>query len=150
VSYKDSAGQRHKVEKVKKMMSIPDDMDVNGSAVRLGDPSCGGVLGIAEGLETALSAYRATKIPTWSSVNAQLMETFEIPESVHTLLIWADKDKSVRGEIAANVLYQRAKALGLNVHILMPSMPIPAKAKGVDWNDVLLSQGILGFLGLRT
>ncbi|WKL18815.1 DUF7146 domain-containing protein [Comamonas testosteroni] len=145
VSYKDSVGQRHKVEKVKKMMSIPDDMDVNGSAVRLGDPSCGGVLGIAEGLETALSAYRATKIPTWSSVNAQLMETFEIPESVHTLLIWADKDKSVRGEIAANVLYQRAKALGLNVHILMPSMPIPAKAKGVDWNDVLLSQGILGF-----
>lgn len=145
VSYMDAAGQRHKVTMVKKMMSIPDDMDVNGAAVRLGDPSVGGVLGIGEGLETALSAYRATKIPTWSSVNAQLMETFEIPETVHTLLIWTDKDKSVRGEIAANVLYQRAKALGLNAHILLPSMPIPSKAKGVDWNDVLLSQGILGF-----
>lgn len=144
-TFSDKTGKRHKVEKVKKMMSIPDGMNVNGAAVRLGDPSKGGILGVAEGLETALSAYRATKIATWSTVNAQLMETFEIPEEVHTLLIWVDKDKSLRGDVAANVLEERARALGKNVLKLSPSMPIPGKSKGVDWNDVLMSQGILGF-----
>ena len=143
--FSDKQGNHYKVENVKKMMSIPEGLDINGSAVRLGDPSTKGILGVAEGLETALSAYRATKIPVWSTVNAQLMETFEIPEEVHTLLIWADKDKSLRGEIAAIALEEKARNAGVNVIKLMPSMPIPGKTKGVDWNDVLMTQGILGF-----
>jgi len=28
-------------------------------------------------------------------------------------------------------------------------MPIPSRAKGVDWNDVLMSQGKFGFPGAR-
>ena len=52
--------------------------------MRLGEPT-EGILGLAEGLETALSAYRVTQIPVWSTVNATLMESVKIPAGVHRL-----------------------------------------------------------------
>ncbi|NMS31090.1 DNA primase, partial [Vibrio parahaemolyticus] len=102
---------------------IPDGLDVNGAAIRLGEPT-EGILGVAEGLETALSAYRVTQIPVWSTVNATLMESFEVPEGVHTVLIWADKDKSVTGEKSANVLKAKLEKRGIRVYVLLPKLPI--------------------------
>ena len=130
------------------MMPIPDGLDVNGAAIRLGEPT-EGIPGVAEGLETALSAYRVTQIPVWSTVNATLMESFEVPEGVHTVLIWADKDKSVTGEKSANVLKAKLEKRGIRVYVLLPKLPIPPRAKGIDWNDVLMSQGSLGFPNAR-
>ncbi|EPX9378402.1 DUF7146 domain-containing protein [Edwardsiella piscicida] len=143
-TYLTQNGKKAKVEHAKKMMPVPDGLDVNGAAIRLGEPT-EGILGVAEGLETALSAYRVTQIPVWSMVNATLMESFMPPDGIHTVLIWADKDKSVTGEKAANVLKTRLEKLGLRVYVLLPKLPIPPRAKGVDWNDVLMSQGSLGF-----
>lgn len=139
-------GKKARVTEPKKMMPVPEDFTVTGSAIQLGVPS-EGILGVAEGLETALSAYCATQIPVWATVNATLMESFEPPKGVHTVLVWADKDKSLTGEKSANVLKSRLERMGIQVFILVPKMPIPSRAKGVDWNDVLVSQGKFGFPG---
>ncbi len=77
------------------------------------------------------------------------MESFEVPEGVHTVLIWADKDKSVTGEKSANVLKAKLEKRGIRVYVLLPKLPIPPRAKGIDWNDVLMSQGSLGFPNAR-
>lgn len=143
-TYLASDGGKAKVEEVKKMAVVPEGVDINGSAIRLGQ-IFDGTLGVAEGIETALSAFRATGIPTWSTVNAQLMKSFEVPEGVHTVIIWADKDKSLTGEIAANVLKTRLESQGILVLVMLPPTPIPAGAKSIDWNDVLVEQGRAGF-----
>ncbi len=129
----------------RKMMSVPEGRgEVTGSAIQLGEP-VDGVLGVAEGLETALSAYRGSRIPCWSAVNATLLEKIELPDDVHTVIIWADRDKSFTGQKVANTLAERLRGEGRKVIILVPQMPVPTRAKGIDWNDVLIKQGILGF-----
>lgn len=142
--YLSKQGKKASVSDAKKMASVPEGVDINGGAIQMGAPF-EGILGVAEGLETALAAYRATGIPVWSTVNAQLMKTFQIPGNIHTLLIWADLDKSRTGEVAANVLKQRAQSEGIEVIVLLPQYPIPSRAKSLDWNDVLLDQGRAGF-----
>ena len=146
-TYLTPSGKKAPVESSRKMMSIPEGMNVVGCAIQLGIPD--GVMGVAEGLETALSAYKATQIPTWSTVSARLMESIEVPEGVHTVLIWADKDKSITGEKSARILKNRLQEMGIKAHILMPLMPRGGSAKSVDWNDVLCRQGLLGFPSVR-
>ncbi|MGF8316769.1 toprim domain-containing protein, partial [Klebsiella pneumoniae] len=98
---------------------------------------------------TLPSDRRVQKNLTTTTVNATLMESFEVPEGVHTVLIWADKDKSVTGEKSANVLKAKLEKRGIRVYVLLPKLPIPPRAKGIDWNDVLMSQGSLGFPNAR-
>lgn len=137
-------GKKARVECPRKMMPVPDSESITGHAIPLANP-VNGVLGIAEGLETALSGYRATGIPAWPTVNANMLESFNPPKGVHTLVVWADKDKSMTGEISANVLKERMEKQGVKVVVLMPQQPIPKRAKGIDWNDVLLEHGLSGF-----
>jgi hypothetical protein len=143
-TYLTKAGAKAKVEMARKMMAVPDELNVVGAAIQMGVPH-DGVLGVAEGLETAASGFRASGIPTWSLISTSILEGFVPPKGVHTVIIWADKDKSYAGERAATVLKARLEALGIRVFVLLPSQPIPARRKGIDWNDVLRSQGILGF-----
>jgi putative DNA primase/helicase len=86
----------------------------------------GHVLGIAEGIETALSAAKLTEIPTWATLNAVLLSKFEPPPDVDKLVIFADRD--VAGLEAASVLMERLQER-VRLEIRTP------RAK--DWNDVL-------------
>lgn len=129
---------------IKKMMPVPSGKDVKGCAIQL-TPVNGGVMGVAEGMETALSAHRATGIPTWAAISAVLQECFEVPEGVHTVVVWADKDRSRTGEVSADALAQRLAQVGVRVHVMLPSTAIPATAKSIDWNDVLVTEGVMGF-----
>ena len=126
------------------MMSIPQGLDVKGCAIQLMSP-VNGVLGVSEGIETGLSGFRATGIPVWAAVNAVLLENFEVPKGVHTVIVWADKDVSMTGERSAEVLRARLEKEGITCIVLLPSMFIPRNAKSVDWNDVLIKQGLMGF-----
>ncbi|MEX0447210.1 toprim domain-containing protein [Xenorhabdus sp. SGI246] len=58
-------------------------------------------LGIAEGIETALSCKQIYGVNTWSTMNAGYMAKFVAPQGVNHLIIFADIDWSATGEAAA-------------------------------------------------
>jgi putative DNA primase/helicase len=53
-----------------------------GAAIRLFKPTH--ILGIAEGIETAIAAYELFGIPTWATISTAIMETFEPPQASST------------------------------------------------------------------
>lgn len=137
--YLDAQGNKADVPSVKKMM--PAWGELRGAAIRLFDLDSSGVLCVAEGIETALAVHAITRVPTWSCVNATLMELLEVPESVHTVVIWADKDPNGRGKLAADMLADRMEAKKKSVMIFLPQ----TEESSADWLDVLNTQGINGF-----
>lgn len=138
-------GKKAPVQMPKKMMPVDENMEVSGCAIRLGGMPQDGVLGVAEGIETALAVYRATGIPCWSVISTGIMTSVKIPDAVHTVIIWADLDVSKGGQVAAETLKNRLVGEGYRVFVMLPQRPIPEDAKSVDWNDVLLLDGILAF-----
>ena len=99
-----------------------------GCAVRLMQIT-DGVLGLTEGIETALSAAKLHGIPMWAALNAGLLAKFEPPPYVLKLVIFADRDQA--GIDAANKLAERLKDR-FEIELKLP--PEPFK----DWNDVLM------------
>jgi len=133
-------GRKADVEIQKRLMPVPKGRTISGGAIRLGLPQ-GEILCVAEGIETALSVQSATGLPCWSTICAQGMKTLEIPESVKTVLVFADKDASGVGEEAAKELCNRLRSKGLLAIVMNIAEPIPEGQKGIDWNDILLSKG---------
>lgn len=102
-----------------------------GSAIRL-LPHVG-VLGIAEGIETALSAFLMFGVPCWAACHARGVETFTPPPDVRALCIYADNDDSAIGQAVAWAAARRLRARGMAVDVKVP------EKGGADWNDVLMS-----------
>ena len=96
-------------------------------AVRLA-PS-GPVLGIAEGIETALCAGMRFQVPVWSGICAHGLETWTPPETVSRVLICGDNDANFTGQSAAYTLARRLRMAGLEVEIKIP------EREGCDWAD---------------
>ena len=128
----------------KKMMPIPAGKSITGGAIRI-DNQPSPVLSVAEGLETALAVRHATKTPVWSTINATLLGKLDPPSCVKQLLIWADKDQSQAGSIAAKELQSRMQDRGVDAKILLPPMELANGQKSWDWNDVLKVKGTKGF-----
>lgn len=84
-------------------------------------------LGVAEGIETALSLAIAIK-PSWSTLDAQHLAAFPVLPAVEALVIAADHDPA--GIAAAEACATRWTLAGADVRIAMP--PIP----GMDLNDL--------------
>ncbi|MEW9810229.1 MAG: toprim domain-containing protein (plasmid) [Candidatus Symbiodolus clandestinus] len=141
--YLDEFGNKAEVALPKKMMRFPKNRRLSGCSIPLGRPDKG-VLGIAEGIETALAIASVTPYPVWSTVNALLMEQFRPPKGVHTLLVWADRDRSAIGERAAYRLKQQLADSGIQVYVFLPESNQAIGSKSYDWNDVLLQQGTGG------
>jgi len=122
--------QKADVPRQKKMLSL---QDYQGSvAVKLFEQKS--TLGIAEGIETALSASQIYKSPVWSTLNATIMKKFRAPAGVRALLIFADNDKNGTG-LAAAFDCGKSNLLCNNdvdrVLIRWPELP--------DFNDMLIS-----------
>jgi putative DNA primase/helicase len=117
-------GEKAPVETPRKMMpgSIP-----KGGAVRLGEPK--DALGVAEGIETAISAATLSGVPVWAAINDLGLSQWEPPPGVEKILIYADNDKNFVGQTAAHVL---AKRLVTKYQV---ELKIPLH-DGDDWNDV--------------
>ena len=94
-------GEKANVQNPKKV--LPALRKMTGGAIRLFEPE-NGVIAVAEGIETALAVYQMSKIPTWSVVSSTLMEKFEPPSGIKTVLIFGDHDKNFTGQRAAYVL----------------------------------------------
>ena len=94
----------------------------------------GEMLGISEGIESALSAKILFSVPTWSVLNTSIMKAFKAPKGVKTLVIFADNDKNGAGLAAA---FECAhKNLLSNNDVCKVSIRTP-EVKGKDFNDML-------------
>ncbi len=87
------------------------------------------LLGLAEGVETAMSASTLLHMPVWATLGAERLSHIRIPEAVTRLVILPDNDRAGRqGAKKALAVYARA---GRVVETVWP----PAGFN--DWNDVL-------------
>jgi putative DNA primase/helicase len=102
-----------------------------GSAVRLFSHT--DRLGIAEGIETALSAAILFGVPCWAALNTSLLKQWEPPSGVKHVTIFGDSDAEFAGQAAAYELARRLIAPNKGVQV---SIEIPSSI-GADWNDVL-------------
>lgn len=96
----------------------------DGCAIRLA--TAGDVLGVAEGIETALAAGQLHDLPTWAAISAAILAKFTPPKHVSRVVIFADRDPA--GLEAAWHLRDR---LEIPCELRVPRPP----AK--DWADVL-------------
>ena len=142
-TYLTPSGFKARVTAPKKVLALPAGTTMSGSAVRLGVPHR--MLAVAEGIETALSVSAAVGIPCWAAVSATGLANLIVPQDVRYLVVMADKDRSNTGRKAAEELRERMLAEGREVFIFEPEDAIPDQAKGIDWNDVLLTKGKDGF-----
>jgi len=132
-TYLTSNGDKAAIEKSRMLMqgSIPD-----GSAIRLFPYQ--DTLGIAEGIETAISAYAIFGIPTWASISSSMMVKWLPPAPVRKVYIFSDNDKGFAGQAAAYRLgYQLAHS---NAKYEIVKVVVP-DITGADWNDVLTLLG---------
>ena len=95
-------------------------------AVRLGP--AGEVLGIAEGIETGLSAMQFCDVPVWAACGSR-MHKIALPDCVREVHIFADNGAPGRlaAEKAANSFTREGKRVLLR---------FPPNRFG-DWNDVI-------------
>jgi putative DNA primase/helicase len=134
-------GFKAPVDDPKKSMKAMKSQPYVGGAIRLTPASS--VLAIAEGIETALAVLEGAKIPTWSVVNAYLLENFEPPPYVEQVLVFSDKDRPSllhprgHGQEAAVKLVKRLWERGIKASAIVPRYSIPDGQKSLDWLDVL-------------
>jgi putative DNA primase/helicase len=101
---------------------------IEGGAVRLAP--VGPVLGIAEGIETALAAAILFNVPVWAALNANRLAVWKPPENVREVVIFGDADANFAGQTAAFDLEARIRER-VDTRIEIPHI------EGDDWCDVL-------------
>jgi putative DNA primase/helicase len=99
------------------------------AAIRLAEHE--GVLGVAEGIETALAVMRDFGMPCWSLINSTHMGRWLVPSGLRELHIFGDNDPKFGGQAAAYRLAHRAAVLRDGPRVVPH---IPEKA-GTDWAD---------------
>jgi len=102
-----------------------------GAAIRL-FPLVDAMLGVAEGVETALAAAQIFQIPVWALICANGMAEFIPPKEISHLVIFGDNDASYTGQAAAYTLARRAVCdLKISAHVELPVR------RNTDFNDDL-------------
>ncbi len=103
---------------------------LGNGAVRLAEP-VDGKLGLAEGIESALSAMQLFGIPCWASLGNERFGLIAIPETVRELHLFIDNDAGgALAEKRARAAYARE---GRTILTHRPPQP------GTDFNDVLMA-----------
>lgn len=120
-------GGKAPIDKPKRLM--PGEL-VKGVAIRLMLHS--GVLGIAEGIETARRVHQRFGIPCWAAISEGFLREFVWPDGIEALHVFGDNDLNFVGQAAAYQLAMRASR-GKNpvprVEVHIPPTP------GHDWDD---------------
>jgi len=119
------AGKKADVTPAKRVMAgkLPD-----GCAIRLAPASP--VMGVAEGIETAISAAIMFDMPVWACVNGTLLSKWVPPEDAEQITIFADNDVNYTGQAKAYHLANRLEVqYKRNVTVKIPPLA------GTDWND---------------
>ena len=118
-------GTKAGVERPKLVMkgTLPD-----GCAIRLGPAKA--VMGVAEGIETAISAAIMYDMPVWACINANLLSKWIPPAQAEQITIFGDNDANFTGQAKA---YHLANRLEVQ-HKRRVTVMIPP-VTGHDWND---------------
>ncbi|MFN3946399.1 MAG: toprim domain-containing protein [Allosphingosinicella sp.] len=98
---------------------------LGAGAVRLGGTARR--LGLAEGVETALSATRLFGLPCWATLGSERFALVALPPGVESLVLFLDNDAGGRRAEAL----ARARFAGLRIEARHPS------ESGADWNDMI-------------
>lgn len=130
-TYLTDDGQKANLPTTKKLMSTIRPL--SNVAIRLADPD-DGYLGVAEGIETALSASKRFRVPVWACVSAGLMEGFRPPDGIRFLGIFGDSDESYTGQASAYKLGRAVKSAGLDCRVELP------ERLGTDWADYMRNE----------
>ena len=126
----DRDGNKAKVEPSKKVMpgKLPD-----GCAIRLAPAKAR--MGVAEGIETAISAALMFDMPVWACVNGNLLSKWIPPEIAEEVYVFGDNDLSYTGQAKAYHLANRLEVqFKRKVEVKIPTLA------GEDWNDVFIRE----------
>lgn len=115
------AGVKAGVDPVRMMLGR-----LESGAVKLAPAAA--VLGLAEGVETALAASQLHDVPCWAACGARL-ERIAMPAGVRHVILFADNDPP--GLATADRAIRRFRAEGRHVEVLAPQTP------GTDWADIV-------------
>jgi putative DNA primase/helicase len=129
-TYLTADGCKAPVPTVKKLTGAAGPLA--GACIPLHDAR-DGVIGIAEGIETAQAAHLASGLPTVAAYCAGNLAAYAWPAGVRRIVVFADADPA--GAAAAQSLKARAVRAGLSVPVMKPSTP------GADWCDVWAQRG---------
>jgi putative DNA primase/helicase len=133
------------VPKAKKLSETPN---AAGAAIRLFDAEGTDVLGLTEGVETAIGVRQLGvggyfdglgKIPVWACFAERNIRNFQIPESLldtlTKIIIFADNDERGTGLAAATAFKDR---MAVEQPHLVVEIKLP-EVVGHDWLDVLVN-----------
>jgi phage/plasmid primase-like uncharacterized protein len=129
-TYLTADGCKAPVPTVKKLTGAAGSLA--GACIPLHDAR-DGVIGIAEGIETAQAAHLASGLPTVAAYCAGNLAAYNWPAGIKRIVVFADADPA--GAAAAQSLKARAVRAGLSVAVMTPSTP------GADWCDVWAQRG---------
>lgn len=101
-----------------------------GSAVRLFESA--ETMGVAEGIETALSAASIFGMPVWAALTADNLAKWVPPQVALNVTVFGDNDVKFGGQAYGNLLAHRLACRDFAVNVKFP------EGSGQDWNDVLL------------
>lgn len=124
-TYLTADGRKAPVPTVKKLTKASGSL--SGTCIPLHEAQRG-VIGIAEGIETAQAAHLASGLPTVAAYCASNLAAFLWPDAINRIVIFADADRA--GADAAQCLKVRAMRAGINAVVLTP------REIGTDWCDV--------------
>lgn len=123
-------GEKIGLDPARKIYSIGSGS--KGAAIRLFNYK--EVLGVAEGIESAMSAAQTYKVPVWSTLNTQLMKKFVCPKGVKHLVIFADNDENLSGQAAAYECARRNMLVKNDIEHISIIWP---EVTGYDFNDCI-------------
>lgn len=128
----DEGSAKAPVHNPRKMLA-----SVAGGAVRLANLTDDHVVGLAEGIETALSVMAAcVRLPVWATLSTSNLEQVVLPAEARKVVLLADHDPSNAGARAAAAAAARLHAEGRRVFIAIPPK------EGDDFNDLLMREGV--------
>lgn len=127
ITYLTLDGRKAATPKPKRVMAgkLPE-----GCAIRLMKPEA--IMGIAEGIETALAASILHSMPVWAAVSGVGLSKWTPPPVAKTIYVFGDNDKSFAGQSKAYALAHRLAVMFKRDVVV----ELPTQA-GTDWNDVL-------------
>jgi len=106
---------------------------LRNGAVRLAGPQAGR-LGLAEGIETALSAMQLFGVPCWATLGNERFGLVTIPQSVCELHLFVDNDAG--GDLAEERANEAYACDGRRIVATRPAN------LDKDWNDVLMRRAL--------